>query len=221
MNNSDKIILDLCGGTGAWSRPYTEAGYTVHNITLPDFDILNTYPFNGMATDSLEGHNGSGCKFRHLHFSGKYKTLNIDASKIHSILAAPPCIEFSLAKSTKPRDFDKGMQVVRKCLEIIWHCRARGNLKWWGLENPRGFLRQFLGRPAFEFEQWQFGHKGIKPTDIWGYFENPKRLIKIKPKNLSKYYPCGSRNGLGWSKSAEERAITPEGFAKAFFKTNK
>lgn len=29
MDNSDKIILDLCGGTGSWSRPYKEAGYDV------------------------------------------------------------------------------------------------------------------------------------------------------------------------------------------------
>jgi hypothetical protein len=35
-NNSEKIILDLCGGTGAWSQPYKDAGYTVHNITLPE-----------------------------------------------------------------------------------------------------------------------------------------------------------------------------------------
>ena len=26
MENKDKIILDLCGGTGSWSRPYKEAG---------------------------------------------------------------------------------------------------------------------------------------------------------------------------------------------------
>lgn len=31
----DRIILDLCGGTGAWSRPYAEAGYDVRNMTLP------------------------------------------------------------------------------------------------------------------------------------------------------------------------------------------
>jgi len=31
----NKIILDLCGGTGAWSRPYAEAGYDVRIITLP------------------------------------------------------------------------------------------------------------------------------------------------------------------------------------------
>lgn len=31
-----KIILDLCGGTGAWSRPYAEAGYDVRIV-----DIIN------------------------------------------------------------------------------------------------------------------------------------------------------------------------------------
>lgn len=38
MNNGffRKIILDLCGGTGGWSDPYTKAGYDVRLITLPD-----------------------------------------------------------------------------------------------------------------------------------------------------------------------------------------
>lgn len=27
MNNNNKIILDLCGGTGSWSKPYKDAGY--------------------------------------------------------------------------------------------------------------------------------------------------------------------------------------------------
>ena len=39
MDNSNKIILDLCGGTGSWSRPYKEAGYTVHVLTLPSYDV--------------------------------------------------------------------------------------------------------------------------------------------------------------------------------------
>ena len=41
MNNTNKIILDLCGGTGAWSAPYKEAGYDVRNITLPEYDVRN------------------------------------------------------------------------------------------------------------------------------------------------------------------------------------
>ena len=34
-----RVILDLCGGTGAWSRPYAEAGYDVKLITWPDYDV--------------------------------------------------------------------------------------------------------------------------------------------------------------------------------------
>lgn len=35
----DRLILDLCGGTGAWSKPYREAGYDVRVITKPDHDV--------------------------------------------------------------------------------------------------------------------------------------------------------------------------------------
>jgi hypothetical protein len=39
-----KIILDLCGGTGAWSAPYKKAGYDVRLITLPDYDVRTYVP---------------------------------------------------------------------------------------------------------------------------------------------------------------------------------
>ena len=42
--NSKKIILDLCGGTGSWSRPYKEAGYDVRLITLPEHDVCTYVP---------------------------------------------------------------------------------------------------------------------------------------------------------------------------------
>jgi hypothetical protein len=48
LDNSKKIILDLCGGTGAWSRPYKEAGYDVRLITLPDHDVLTYEPPEGV-----------------------------------------------------------------------------------------------------------------------------------------------------------------------------
>jgi len=40
----NKIILDLCGGTGSWSKPYGEAGYDVRVITLPENDLCNYVP---------------------------------------------------------------------------------------------------------------------------------------------------------------------------------
>lgn len=36
MRNEDKIILDLCGGTGSWSKPYKDAGYDVRVVTWPE-----------------------------------------------------------------------------------------------------------------------------------------------------------------------------------------
>lgn len=33
---NNRIILDLCGGSGAWSKPYIVKGYDVRLITLPE-----------------------------------------------------------------------------------------------------------------------------------------------------------------------------------------
>lgn len=186
MNNSDKIILDLCGGTGAWSKPYKDAGYDVRLITLPDQDVRLYKP----------------------------------PANVYGILAAPPCTEFSLAKTTAPRDFKKGIETVSACLNIIWGCQFENRLKFWALENPRCILRRFLGRPTFRFEQWQYADWGIKPTDLWGYFNNPPKLVKFRPKGITKKYPNGSVCFVGWSQSAEIRATTPAGFAKAFYEAN-
>lgn len=180
------IILDLCGGTGSWSKPYKEAGYDVRLITLPEWDVADYTPHE----------------------------------KIHGILAAPPCTEFSVAKANAVRDFGSAMNTVQHCLRIIWLSRKRLGLKWWAMENPRGFLRQFIGRPAFEFQQWEFGDDGIKPTDLWGYFNNPIKTVWHKPKGLTTLFPNGKTNSKNWSGSAAKRAVTPPGFAKAFFEAN-
>lgn len=43
--NADKIILDLCGGTGAWSQPYKQAGYDVRLVDFPkDVRLLEFDP---------------------------------------------------------------------------------------------------------------------------------------------------------------------------------
>lgn len=43
---ASRIILDLCGGTGAWSQPYHDAGYDVRVVTLPDDVRLFRTPVN-------------------------------------------------------------------------------------------------------------------------------------------------------------------------------
>lgn len=185
MRNGDKIILDLCGGTGAWSEPYRKAGYDVRLVTLPETDVRTYEPPEG----------------------------------VHGILAAPPCTMFSQARrrAKKPRDFAEGMEVVRKCLEIIWKCREEGTLKWWALENPRGYLRQFLGKAPYEFQPWWFGDRHTKATELWGYFNEPKKKRgQTKPRSKKLDY-LKSKNGLN---RTQLRAQTPPGFARAFFKAN-
>lgn len=44
MSNRDKVILDLCEGTGAWSQDYAAAGYDRRIITLPKFDVRDYSP---------------------------------------------------------------------------------------------------------------------------------------------------------------------------------
>ncbi len=39
-----EIILDLCGGTGSWSKPYADAEYDVRVITLPEHDVFTYVP---------------------------------------------------------------------------------------------------------------------------------------------------------------------------------
>ena len=50
----DKIILDLCGGTGAWSKPYKDAGYKVINVTLPEFDVRTFNPPKNVYSNRSE-----------------------------------------------------------------------------------------------------------------------------------------------------------------------
>ncbi len=38
------MILDLCGGTGSWSKPYADAGYDVRIIDTPEDVRLIEYP---------------------------------------------------------------------------------------------------------------------------------------------------------------------------------
>ena len=136
-----KIILDLCGGTGSWSRPYKEAGYDVRLITLPEYNVLTYTP----------------------------------PENIYGILAAPPCTEFSILNcidAPRDRNPEKGMVVVNACLKIIEQCKP----KFYAIENPVGYLKEYLGNPDYSFQPWWFGDAWTKRTYLWGNFNHPKKL---------------------------------------------
>lgn len=213
-----KIIISLCAGTKSWERPYIEHPdeYDVRSITLPDNDVLTYVP----------------------------------PDNVYGILAAPPCTMFSFARTRakKPRDLKEGMECVRACLNIIWSImevkqdtgKKTLPLKFWALENPYyGFLKKFLGKPSFTFDPWNFGDAYKKKTSIWGNFNEPVIKFtdisevltehqiekhKTNPQVLPKFDMMKSSDihpeSFGIYSRQARRSITPEGFARAFFKAN-
>lgn len=169
----------------------------------------------------------------HNHSTGQTEIVNAD--EVYGIIAAPTCTMFSFARTTAktPRDFESGMRLVKKCLEIIWFCRASNDskLKFWALENPMGYLRQFLGRPLFSFSPDEYGECYTKKTDIWGYFNIPKKnpyklsesekLLSARNNRVLPDLPEGYIMPTGWNRQAARRSMTSSKFAEAFYKANK
>lgn len=196
-----KIILDLCGGTGSWSKPYKDAGYEVINVTLPKLSVFSYEP----------------------------------PENVYGVLAAPPCTMFSMARTVAktPRDLRQAMAVVQACLEIIWKCQYNGNkLAFWALENPKARLRWFLGQPTMTFNPYEYGDPHRKPTDLWGNFNTnlKKKPVELNPLQRKQSQlntqqlpaiPEDYEMPTDTNKRAVARAITPRGFAEAFYKANR
>jgi hypothetical protein len=155
---------------------------------------------------------------------------------VYGIIANPPCTKFSRAAwqiKNQNRDFKEGIRLVRECLRIIWEVQENGApLKFWTLENPDGYLTQFLGYPRFSYQPWQFGEtdfRATKRTMIWGYFNAPTKIIRGRTLPLVSPYsrPAGDgsvdhiRLNREWAKkNSDERSEASPYFTKAFFEAN-
>lgn len=178
----NRIILDLCAGTGAWSQPYADAGYDVRRVDIED----------GQDVRLIEASDG-----------------------VHGILAAPPCTH--LASSGARWWQQKGHDALREALAIVDAC-CRVILvhkpKWWALENPVGRLCHYLGPPVAYFDPCDYGDPWNKKTCLWGHFTMPAKC-PVEATEGSKMHtmsPSKDRAAL--------RAVTPPGFAQAFFEAN-
>lgn len=173
-----KVILDLCGGTGAWSKPYVEAGYRVINVTLPEHDVRLYHPL----------------------------------AQVHGILAAPPCTVFASSGARWHRTKEEmleGLGIVDACLRMVVVYKPH----WWALENPVGTLRRWLGPPKMYFHPYEYGDPYPKKTCLWGNFIVPMKCpVAPTDKRIHTMPPSPNRVKL--------RSMTPQGFARAFFKAN-
>lgn len=98
---------------------------------------------------------------------------------IYGIVANPVCLEFSTARAGgKARDPESGMFLVNECLRIIREAQEMGGLKFWVIENPaKGDLKQYMGKPKFTYQPWEFGSPWTKQTSLWGEFNIPPKMF--------------------------------------------
>lgn len=126
---------------------------------------------------------------------------------VHGVLAAPPCDQFSLARNghKSPRNLFAALEVVCACLRVI----ALARPSWWALENPVGLVGKWLGTPRDVFQPHEFGDPWTKRTALWGNFTIPTRGPFVTPTTSAMK-----------RSTAALRAVTPSGFANAFFAAN-
>jgi len=191
-----KIILSLCDFTGVWSNPYLEAGYRVVKV-----DIKN------------------GGDVRLLEYPGD----------VHGIIAQPPCTHLAGSgarwwASKGESALLEGLAIVDACLRFVAIC----NPAWWVLENPVGRLSRYLGGAKFTFNPCDFAKLADNPdeeaytkrTCLWGDFTPPLPLFvggdfsspPALGSKMHKLAPSPDRAAL--------RSVTPQGFARAFFRAN-
>lgn len=196
-------VLDLCGGTGSWSKPYREAGYSVVVV-----DPLAEGP---------DDFRGTVAEFA--------MTLSFgDIDGIDGVLCAPPCDHFSVsgAQYWPAKDADgrtaAAVQIVRDCLGIV----DAVNPRWWVLENPIGRIAKLvpeLGPPVMRFDPCDYGDPWTKRTQLWGKFRPPMKT-PVQPIRSTTQGSWLMALGGKSAKTKRLRSMTPPGFARAFFGAN-
>jgi hypothetical protein len=209
MTDKPKIILDLCGGTGSWSRFYADD---------PEYEVRIIDPQEWLDEDSGTG----DVRF--------FQLPDPKTDPIYGILAAPPCTIFSNAGARwwKNRSLEEkldGISVMDACMRIVLACKMNGHpLKFWAVENPVGKMRRFLGNPTMTFQPNEFAgylddprsDQYTKRTLLWSEFQIPakKKLPAIDGSKMWAKY--GGKSAA----TKRARSATPQGFAKAFYLTN-
>lgn len=160
---------------------------------------------------------------------------------VHGIIANPVCTSFSIANGFhKINDLEEGMFLVNHCKRII----EKANPSWWVIENPaNGRLKEFLGKPDYVYQPWEYGSPWTKKTALWGKFNIPKPIYtkwEDCPKNPNLYQRPGRPKvalaflhksavefipEFWWAKDrihtdADIRSMCSDGFAREFYRFN-
>ena len=165
-------LLELFSGTGSVGAIARRMKWHVVSLDLKDADI--------------------NCKI----LDWDYKQYPV--GYFNMIWSSPPCIEYSIAKTTGVRKIEEANEIVLKTLEIIDYFKP----SVWFIENPQtGLLKkqEFMKDLLFyDVDYCKYGMPYRKRTRLW------TNLLKWTPRPLCKK-DCGSMDG-GRHKETAQRA---------------
>lgn len=190
--NAMRTVISLFDVSGVIAQPWVEAGYNVVSYDLQTGADINE--FN--AENLLEQHGND---------------------EVWAILAQPPCTDYasSGAQWWKDKDADgrteASNELVRQTLRTIELFRPAV----WVMENPIGRIatQNKLPEPTLVMDPWHYGDPYTKRTQLWGRFDPNLPQAPVEPTEGSKIHRMSSS-------AKNERSLTPEGFAYAFFMAN-
>lgn len=162
---------------------------------------------------------------------------------VYGVFSNPVCTEFSTARSTgKARNPQEGMKLVDECVRIIDEAGGR-NLAFYVIENPAtGALKNYLGKPDFVYQPWEFGSPWVKKTALWGKFNKPKKIytkwedvpkipeLYTRPTRKKPSLAFNHKNHIRFiqefkdfhpDSDMEFRSLCSQKFAQAFYEVNK
>ena len=202
----DKIILDLCGGSGAWSKPYKDAGYDVRLVTLPDNDVRYFYPPN-------ENIYGIFAAPPCTEFS-IVKNHNLKRDMESGLELVRACE--GIIKQYKNAAFYAIENPVGYLSKYLGKPQYIFQPWWFGDPwTKRTALWGHFNEPIIKYSKWE---DVAKNNNLYIRPNREKPSIAFLHKSAGQYIE--SFKDFEYKTDADFRSITPQGFAKAFFEAN-
>ena len=184
-------ILDLCSGSGEWSRPYREAGYTVIQVDVKDGQDVRLmkklpYPIRGiLAAPPCTDLAGSGAR---------WWTEKGTEALIESLSIVDACLRAVVIYRPK-------WWALENPVGRLVHYLGEPKLRF----DPNDYAGYSEDPESNEYSKY---------TCIWGEFNlpEPEPGYMRKKDYIHRMPPSDERATL--------RSITPDGFAKAFMEAN-
>lgn len=193
-----KVILDLCGGTGAWSAPYRDAGYDVRLITLPSHDVRLYKP-----PDDVHGMFAAPPCTMFAISGARWK--RTEAQMIDALSVVDACL-----------------RIIMTCNPVWWALENPvGKLihyigKWRYTFQPYEYGDPWTKRTCIWGKHHIPKKTPVAPVGQWTGRSDTKGIVDhpefLPPDWVHKLPPSKDRVLL--------RSITPPGFARAFFEAN-